>query len=123
MYAPRTLETGLCAYLTQWSSPETLEAGAMAGAIGLIAYITLAVLKAACQRVHDAGKIQEEFSGSYLADKLGAVYRRMLIPIPADEWAIVSNVSFTRFLLIELAQGVNMRRLKKHPREAKKKQK
>jgi len=27
------LDTGLCAYLTQWSSPETLEAGAMSGAI------------------------------------------------------------------------------------------
>ncbi|MEZ5454068.1 MAG: ATP-binding protein [Thiothrix sp.] len=27
------LDTGLCAYLTQWSSPETLEAGAMNGAI------------------------------------------------------------------------------------------
>jgi len=27
------LDTGLCAYLTDWSTPETLEAGAMAGAI------------------------------------------------------------------------------------------
>ena len=27
------MDTGLCAYLTQWSSPQTLEAGAMAGAI------------------------------------------------------------------------------------------
>lgn len=27
------LDTGLCTYLTQWSSPETLEAGAMSGAI------------------------------------------------------------------------------------------
>ena len=27
------LDTGLCAYLTEWSSPETLEAGAMTGAI------------------------------------------------------------------------------------------
>jgi hypothetical protein len=27
------LDTGLCAYLTQWSSPETLEAGAMSGAV------------------------------------------------------------------------------------------
>ena len=27
------LDTGLCAYLTQWSSPKTLEAGAMSGAI------------------------------------------------------------------------------------------
>lgn len=27
------MDTGLCAYLTQWSSPQTLEAGAMSGAI------------------------------------------------------------------------------------------
>ena len=27
------LDTGLCAYLTAWSSPETLEAGAMSGAV------------------------------------------------------------------------------------------
>ena len=27
------LDTGLCAYVTEWSSPETLEAGAMSGAI------------------------------------------------------------------------------------------
>jgi len=27
------LDTGLCAYLTQWTSPESLEAGAMSGAI------------------------------------------------------------------------------------------
>ncbi len=27
------LDTGLCSYLTQWESPQTLEAGAMAGAI------------------------------------------------------------------------------------------
>lgn len=27
------LDTGLCAYLTKWTSPETLEAGAMSGAI------------------------------------------------------------------------------------------
>jgi hypothetical protein len=27
------LDTGLCAYLTQWSSPQTLQAGVMAGAI------------------------------------------------------------------------------------------
>jgi len=27
------LDTGLCAYLTEWPSPETLEAGAMSGPI------------------------------------------------------------------------------------------
>lgn len=38
------LDTGLCCYLTEWSSPETLEAGAMSGAI-LETFIFTEVLK------------------------------------------------------------------------------
>jgi len=38
------LDTGLCAYLTEWSSPETLSAGAMSGAI-LKTYVVGEVLK------------------------------------------------------------------------------
>jgi predicted AAA+ superfamily ATPase len=38
------LDTGLCAYLTGWSSPETLEAGAMGGAM-LETYVVGEVLK------------------------------------------------------------------------------
>jgi len=38
------LDTGLCAYLTEWSSPKTLEAGAMSGAI-LETYIFNEILK------------------------------------------------------------------------------
>ena len=38
------LDTGLCAYLTEWSSPSTLEAGAMSGAI-LESYVVGEVLK------------------------------------------------------------------------------
>lgn len=38
------LDTGLCAYLTQWSTPEALEAGAMSGAI-LETYIFSEILK------------------------------------------------------------------------------
>ena len=38
------LDTGLCAYLTEWSSPETLAAGAMSGAI-LESYVVGEVLK------------------------------------------------------------------------------
>ena len=38
------LDTGLCAYLTEWSSPATLEAGAMSGAI-LETYVVGEVLK------------------------------------------------------------------------------
>ena len=39
------LDTGLCAWLTEWSSPETLEAGAMSGAI-LETWIVTEMLKA-----------------------------------------------------------------------------
>lgn len=92
--------------------------------VALVAYITLAVLKAALQHVHGAKKIQEEFSDYYLADELGAVYRGMLIAIPPDEWVIFRKMPFDKFvaLLIELASGVNMLRFKKHPRKPKKKQ-
>ncbi|MEB4589859.1 ATP-binding protein [Candidatus Thiothrix sp. Deng01] len=38
------LDTGLCAYLTQWSSPETLEAGAMSDAI-LETWLLVEILK------------------------------------------------------------------------------
>jgi predicted AAA+ superfamily ATPase len=38
------LDTGLCAYLTEWSSPETLEVGAMTGAI-LETWIVIEILK------------------------------------------------------------------------------
>ncbi len=38
------LDTGLCSYLTEWSSPETLEAGAMSGAI-LETWILSEILK------------------------------------------------------------------------------
>lgn len=38
------LDTGLCAYLTQWSSPETLESGAMSGSI-LETFIFTEILK------------------------------------------------------------------------------
>jgi predicted AAA+ superfamily ATPase len=37
-------DTGLCAYLTKWSSPETLEAGAMSGAI-LETWVIAEILK------------------------------------------------------------------------------
>ena len=38
------LDTGLCRYLTQWSTPETLEAGALSGAI-LETYVISELLK------------------------------------------------------------------------------
>ena len=46
------LDTGLCAYLTEWSSPETLSAGAMSGAI-LESFVVSEVLKSWWHRGKD----------------------------------------------------------------------
>lgn len=46
------LDTGLCAYLTEWSSPETLEAGAMSGAI-LETYVFTEILKSWWHRMRE----------------------------------------------------------------------
>lgn len=46
------LDTGLCAYLTEWSSPETLSAGAMSGAI-LESYVVAEILKSWWHRGKD----------------------------------------------------------------------
>lgn len=47
------LDTGLCAYLTEWSSPKTLEAGAMSGAI-LETWIMAELLKGYWHNGHRA---------------------------------------------------------------------
>ena len=47
------LDTGLCAYLTQWTSPETLEAGAMSGAI-LETWVVAEIVKSYWHRAQQA---------------------------------------------------------------------
>ena len=47
------LDTGLCAYLTEWSSPETLEAGPMSGAM-LETYVFTEILKGWWHRMREA---------------------------------------------------------------------
>lgn len=47
------LDTGLCAYLTEWSSPETLEAGPMSGAL-LETYVFTEILKSWWHRMCEA---------------------------------------------------------------------
>lgn len=46
------LDTGLCAYLTGWSSPETLEAGALSGAL-LETYVFAEILKSWWHRMRE----------------------------------------------------------------------
>ncbi len=45
------LDTGLCSYLTEWSSPETLASGAMSGAI-FETHVFVEILKSWWHRIH-----------------------------------------------------------------------
>ena len=91
--------------------------------VGLVAYIVMAVIKAALQTVHGAQTMREQFSGYYLADELGAVYRGMAIAVPTEEWSYFSRLSLPQMaaLFVWLAKQVDMRRFKKHPRRTPKK--
>ena len=90
--------------------------------VALVAYIVMAVLKAALRSVHGAQAIEQNFSGYYLAAELSNVYQGMMIAIPAPHWNVFSQL--TQRGLIEvlqmLAHNVKLSRFQKHPRGPKK---
>ena len=90
--------------------------------VALVAYIIMAVLKAALRSVHGAQNIQDNFSGYYLADELSGVYRGMMITIPDSYWLVFSRLTQTQLieLIKTLAANVNLSRFQKHPRGPKK---
>jgi hypothetical protein len=90
--------------------------------IGLVAYNSLAVLKAALRRVHGAVVIDTYLSGYYLADEVSSTYRGMIIAIPPPEWHCFRRLTVPELaeVLIELASKVCLARFRKHPRGPKK---
>lgn len=90
--------------------------------VALVAYNILAVIKAALRAVHGTEKIDQEFSGYYLAIEIGNTARGMMIAIDAKAWSIFRTWSVPQLsdFLIQLAQAVDLRQYKKHPRGPKK---
>ena len=97
-------------------------AALFAFALAVVAYNILAVVKAALRRVHGVEKIEQEFSGYYLADEIAATYRGMMIAIPPEQWAVFRQWTIPELvpMLLELAGKVDLRHFKKHPRGPKK---
>jgi hypothetical protein len=90
--------------------------------IGLVAYNSLAVLKAALRRVHGAAVIDTQLSGYYMADEVSGTYRGMMIAIPPPEWHCFRHLTVPALaeVLIELAGKVHLAQFCKHPRGPKK---
>jgi hypothetical protein len=92
--------------------------------VALVAYIVLSTIKGALIAVHGVDKIDNEFSGYYLAEELSITYKGMLIAIPTAEWVVFRHLSFLKFckLMLMLTKNVKLSRFKKHTRGPKKPQ-
>ncbi|MCP5017683.1 MAG: IS4 family transposase [Ketobacter sp.] len=90
--------------------------------VALVAYIIMAILKAALRSVHGTKTIEDNFSGYYLADELSGVYQGMMISIPAHEWMIFRQLTQPQLIqcLQMLVGNVKLSRFQKHPRGPKK---
>lgn len=90
--------------------------------LALVAYNVLVVVQAALREVHGQEKVDNEVSGYYLAEELGATYRGMMIAIPPPEWQLFQELSRPRLadLLVELAQKIRLSAFRKHRRGPKK---
>lgn len=123
-----TIETAFQELATQLRSEiDTLgypRAALFGFCVALVAHTIMAVLKGALASVHGAQKVQEELSGYYVAEELGATHCGMQIAIPHEEWQLFRDLSERTFvaLLITLARAVNMKRFKKNPWRPKVKQ-
>jgi hypothetical protein len=89
--------------------------------IGVVAYNSLAVLKAALRQVHGA-VIDTQLSGYYVADEVSGTYRGMMIAIPPPAWQVFRQLTVPELadVLIDLAGKVPLAQFRKHPRGPKK---
>lgn len=90
--------------------------------VALVAFNLMALVYAALRAVHGEQTIDEEFSGYYLANELQTVPAGMEIAVPAAEWRLFADMSPATFarIILELAQGINLARYRKHRRGPKK---
>jgi len=92
--------------------------------VALVAYIILAVMKAALGSVYGADVVDNQISGYYLADEISGTYRGMMIAVDDKHWVIFRSMPPAKLvkLLRELAGNVRLSAFRKHPRGPKKPQ-
>jgi len=91
--------------------------------LALMAYNAVAVMKAALRAVHGQEKVHQDISSYYLALEISQTYDGMMVAIPSPHWSIFRSMNAQQLadVLQDLAEHVNLRRYKKHPRGPKKK--
>jgi hypothetical protein len=90
--------------------------------VALMAYNLQSAIKAVMRSEHGAEKVENELSRYFMAGEIGQVYRGMMVALPAEEWAIFREMSFTAYVafLKRLAKAVDLERYPKAHRGPKK---
>ena len=90
--------------------------------VALVAYNTLAVLKAALRSQYGEEVVTNELSAYYIPTNITRTYDGMIIAIPKTQWDMVRAMSLHVFctFLQKLAGEVDMEKYKKSKRGAKK---
>lgn len=90
--------------------------------VALVAFNVLSIVRSALKQVHGVEVIDQTLSNYYVVEEVQSTFRGMEIAIPADEWEIFGTMSVTEFAqcLQHWAEGVNLKRFRKHPRAPKK---
>jgi hypothetical protein len=90
--------------------------------VAVVAYNLQSAIKGVMRSEHGAEKVEEDLSRYFVAGEIGQVYRGMMVALPAQEWAMVREMSFADYvaLLKRLAQSVDFERYPKAHRGPKK---
>ena len=98
------------------------KAALFAFCVALVSYNVLSTIKAALRSVHGEAVVEEQVSGSDVADEIQMTHRGMMIAIPEDEWVVFHDLPPVELakVLVSLARLISLPKLRKHPRGPKK---
>jgi IS4 transposase len=90
--------------------------------VALVAYIIMAVIKAALGSVYGDDVVDNQISGYYLADEISGTYRGMMIAIDGKHWVVFREMPQAKLVKVlrKLAANVKLSAFRKHPRGPKK---
>ena len=91
-------------------------------AMAVVAYNSLAVVKATLRQVHGAATIDDGVSGDYLVNEMTRVVERLETLVEPRDWAVFQTLTLATMAawLLATAEYVQLRKYRKHPRGPKK---
>lgn len=91
-------------------------------AMAMVAFNVLAVVKAALRRAQGVELIEHTLSSYYLVQEMATVTEALLQVLDPEDWTVFQTLSVPAMAawLLTLANPVNLRKYRKHPRGPKK---